>query len=326
MYKEFNLYFQIEDSENLVYYNDVNYNIKDNINADMDKLSEILKKNNEKFNIFYISEKKLFDKYTWISNNYNADITILKTSQYNDFNNNTFNNVILIVDDENNFLKSMIYLYNNTAGFIDFKIKNYFDKNILSDQFEILADFIIKNINEKKYKHIKQLTSFFNKEKFETFGENSVFISPKLNVYRHPISYWTKSSHFVKIEDFNFNEKYIHLSKPHTVCHNCETFYCDRNIYFNFNETTEYKVPAFTECKKTTFISVFQKHIFNKIQNNITLDEIQILDKLNDEFDAETEYFTLHNEMCLVNKIKNYYINYLQLAEDNQNWIYNLNH
>jgi len=218
----------------------------------------------------------------------------------------------------------MVYLYNNTFGFIDFKLKNNFDKNILTPQFEILSDFIIKNILKNNFTQIKQLTSFFTPDKFDTFGENSIFISPELNVYRHPILYWTGCKSFSTLKDFYFSEQFVHASKPHIVCHNCETFYCDRNIYFNFKETTEYKVPAFTECNKTTFISRFQKYIFNNIQDKIILNDNEILDKINQDFNPSREYSKLSRNICITNKIKGFDQNYINIAKEYKNWKYKL--
>jgi hypothetical protein len=128
------------------------------------------------------------------------------------------------------------------------------------------------------------------------------------------------------VKDFELNERYIHFSKPHIVCHNCETFYCERNIYFNKKETNEWKVPAFTECKKTTFISMFQKHIFNRIQEKISISEVEVLDKLNENFDAEREYLILINEICTVNKVKKYNENYIKRSKESKEWKHSLNH
>jgi len=322
MYNSFNIYLQIDDSKDLVFYNDVNYVEQQNI-IDQNKLTNLLSNNKDFYNIYYISSKKVFSDYTWISNDFDADICILKTSNFDNFKHNIFKNVYLIVDDEEKFLDSMIYLYDNVTGFIDFKLKNKFNKNILTNQFEILSKFIVGRILEGKYTLIYQLNYFFEEKKFDTFGENSIFISPKLNIYRHPIFYWTNSNNFSSIDDFKFSEQFIHFSKPHIVCHNCETFYCDRNIYFNYNETTEYKVPAYTECNKTTFISMFQKNIFNNIQENISLNEVEILDKMTEDFNPSKEYARLSMNLCVTNKIKNFKVNYRDVAGEQKNWQHN---
>lgn len=322
MYNIFNVFIQINDSKDLVFFNDVDY-VEKNNNINKNDINSFLLKNNN-LNIYYISDKKEYDKYTWISNNFESDICILKTSNLKNFNKYKFKNVYLIVDDEKMFIESMVYLYNNTFGFIDFKLKNNFDKNILTPQFEILSDFIIKNILKNNFTQIKQLTSFFTPDKFDTFGENSIFISPELNVYRHPILYWTGCKSFSTLKDFYFSEQFVHASKPHIVCHNCETFYCDRNIYFNFKETTEYKVPAFTECNKTTFISRFQKYIFNNIQDKIILNDNEILDKINQDFNPSREYSKLSRNICITNKIKGFDQNYINIAKEYKNWKYKL--
>jgi hypothetical protein len=86
-------------------------------------LKEFIEKNKNSFNIYYISNEKEFEEFNWISDDYSSDIVILKTSEFNEFKNNSFKNVFLIVDDEKAFLDSMVYLYNSVDGFIDFKLK-----------------------------------------------------------------------------------------------------------------------------------------------------------------------------------------------------------
>jgi hypothetical protein len=321
-YKSFNLYFQLEDSKDLIFYNDVNIENIGNSKIDLKEFERISSQNKDDYNIYYISKTKQNNDYTWISDDYSADIVILKSSNFNFFKNDSFYNVILVVDDESYFEQSMRHLYKNARGFIDFKIKNSFNKELLVQQFKGVSDFIIDEIKNGLYTEVKQLNKFFNEEKYDSFGENSVFIAPNFNVYRHPIAYWHNTKRFVPIQEFKFNEEFVHFSKPHIVCHNCETFYCDRNIYFNFKETTEWKVPAFTECRKTTFISMFQKHIFNRIQDEISLNEYEPLDKLGKEFNAEKEYLILVEGLSLVNKIKGFNPNYVRDSGELSKWEY----
>jgi hypothetical protein len=162
-YDEFNIYIQLDDSQRLVFFNDVDY-VEKNNNINKKLLKEFIEKNKNSFNIYYISNEKEFEEFNWISDDYSSDIVILKTSEFNEFKNNSFKNVFLIVDDEKAFLDSMVYLYNSVDGFIDFKLKNNFDSNILQTQFQAFSEFIVEQIKSKNYTEIKQLTKFFEKK------------------------------------------------------------------------------------------------------------------------------------------------------------------
>lgn len=319
MYNQFNLYFLLEDDKDLVYFNDINYIEKNNI-ADKEKIKNFVK-DNDQYNIFYISKKKEFENFMWISDDYSADVVILKSSEYSEWKDNKFHNVILKIDSYDNLLEILCELYYSVDGWVDLKF-NKLEKDILFPVFNNYAKFIAIEINNGNYTHIKQFNSFFNKEKFDAFGENSAFVSPDLKVYCHPSFYWTDNEEglYSSLDEFYFSEERIHFSRPHIVCHTCETFYCERNIYNNFMETREFKVPAFSECNKTTFLSEFSKIIFNRIQDKITLNEVEILDRLDTKFNAEMEYHKISKKLTAVNNIKNIEFNYVKDAKEHKDW------
>jgi len=321
MYKNYNIYFAMECSQDFV--SDINcqYNIESNIQQDQ-LFVEQFAKENPQYNIFYFSKNKLFDNFTWISNVYDADIVILKTSMFDNFSKNTFSNVILLVDDLDNLLKSLVYLYQNISGYLDISLSDNFDKNLLYNILDDYSIFVSEQISSGNFTYVKQLTSFFNEEKFSSFGENSVFVSPDNSVYYHPSFYWSgnKTGYIGNIKDFFFSESLVHSSRPHIVCHSCETFYCNRSIYSNKIETGELKVPSFSECKKTTIFTIFSKRIFNNIQDNISLNEFEILDRLDTKFDAEIEFHKIENNLILTNKIKGIHFNYVEIAKENIDW------
>jgi hypothetical protein len=259
----------------------------------------------------FISEQRV-QGYPWASRDRSANYVIVKTSDVLDESVDQLENVILLVDDESKFFDSFLYVYDRVTGNIDIQIKNEFDSRVLSQQFADLVPILSDSIKENDFVHVKHLNSFFTKEKFGAFGVEAFFVSPDLNVYYHPGFYYDQSKPIATFQDFSPTEFVTHFSKPHILCHNCESFYCDRSVYSNKTFTSELKAPAFTECRKTTFLAYFSKKIFNIIQDQIELVEYEMLDKVDADFDAEREYNKLLKNMSVVNNIKGIDLNYLR--------------
>lgn len=248
----------------------------------------------------------------WCSTDPTADYVIIRTSTFNPEIHKEMKNVFLLVDDEERFLDTMVSLYYETSGFIDIRLNNHFSSEVLSPQFEVLSKFMIDEIDKGDFVHVLQLNSFFTPEKFGGFGIDTFFVSPDLQVYYHPGFYYEGMKPIKSFESFEAVEFVTHFSKPHLVCHACETFYCERNVFFNKKETTELKVPAATECAKTTFMARFSKRIFNSIQNTITIVEDLNLDKVSYDFSSTDVYRHLLNGLVAVNSIKNINLNYME--------------
>lgn len=251
----------------------------------------------------FIVNRENFEYYkdfNTIGDHFDCNIVLVNDSNIDYYKDKQLKNVYLFINDEDKFFNNFIKIVDNTVGYIEFKFKDFsnYDINKLSIELEKISDYITKIIDKKPY--IKNLTSFFVKEKFNKFGENDFFISPSGDIYSHPSFYYSNSN--VKIStiyDFKFNG---YIYSPHLLCINCETFYCDRNIYSNKINTGEYKAPATNSCALTSLLSKYSKNIFNSFMKKQIV-EYEDLDKV-DSFDAEIFYKNFLQKKCICNKIK----------------------
>ena len=62
----------------------------------------------------------------------------------------------------------------------------------------------------------------------------------------------------------------------------------------------------------------------NNIQDKIILNDNEILDKINQDFNPSREYSKLSRNICITNKIKGFDQNYINIAKEYKNWKYKL--
>ena len=298
----FDFYILI-DSTSHVIYNCDNKTKKTKLSEEDIKLIEDKFKYN---NLYYIYDESIYN-----NNNLYIDTITDKNIDVK----KPLKNVYLFVDDENKLLDNILKIYNNISGWIDLKFKNFnkYDTTILADQLEQLNIFLYEAYKLDNLKLINQITGFMcQTDKFDRFGEKAFFIAPNKNIYCHPWFYYANNNEGIiaTIENFDEDdEENIHFTKPSLVCQACECFYCDRNIYFNKIETSEFLVPAAEECKKTTFLSYYSKALFNIIMNDNITDIGVDLDIGKNNIDFEDMYERLKNGKIITNKIKNLNIN-----------------
>jgi len=254
--------------------------------------------------------------YNLIDNSFNSN-----KINYNIFTENSeakySENAFLIINDEKKIFDCVTKLYPYIKT-LNIKLPYFYnmDIDILKNQFEMLNAFLYEMYLDNNLKIIYQLTSFLIKEKFDFFGDNTFYISPDGYIWYHPMFYYNNDSvgricHYSNFYNNDFN----HISKPSIVCQACECFYCDRNIYWNKLETSEFKVPSKEECAKTTFLSLYSKLLFNKIFNS-TLDPYENLDVCNTKLDFDIIFKKLDDKKVKVNYIKNIDLNYLRYNID----------
>jgi hypothetical protein len=163
---------------------------------------------------------------------------------------------------------------------------------------------VLYELNSKGSKLlVKNINGCFIRQKFQSFGEADFFISPEGKIYYHPSFYYNQDSRGIlcDVKDFKKDELNTHFTQPHLICINCETFYCDRNIYANKINTGEFKVPSENSCATATLFSEFSRSYFNKLNQVQLLDPKENLDKI-EVFESEKYYKKTNN--CLVNKVK----------------------
>jgi len=258
--------------------------------------------------IFIVKNENIqqFDGLTTISDSPSATISIITDENISSFVNKKIQNAFLFVSNPDNFYRNFCSIVQNISGFIEFK----FAENIsgIDKPLDKIVDHMLFLIQNKiKIPIVKNLQGFEFADKFEQFGETSFFVNCFGDMYYHPAFSYVKKEKICAIKEFNINnEKFFHFTKPHLMCMNCETFYCDRNIYINKIKTNEFMVPSSSTCALTTIINKYSMKLFNAIYNQNIVPKDN-LDKA-DSFDAENEYANLLSGKCLCNKIKG--INY----------------
>lgn len=261
---------------------------------------ELITKISKLFNIENIFVDSIKNKTIGENGNY---ITVIHDYNIDNYLNKDLNNVIFLVHDEKNLFNNILKLSEIVSGYIDLQLK-YIDEyclETLKSEFEKIIMFM----KEFKQLNILQLNSFYNDKKFSDFGVDTFFISPELDVYSHPNFYYTndKKGLICSFIDLDFlNVDIFQKLRPHIVCKTCNTFYCDRNIYYNKLNTSEFIVPYSKECKKTTFLSYYSK----KLYNNITGENINVDEDLDTVFDFEPDeaYKKMINDEIQTNNIK----------------------
>lgn len=244
--------------------------------------------NNNIFNNNIIPKNLNIESDTTIIHDYNID-------NYTSY----IENAIVFINDEKKLFDTIMKLKEIVFGYIDIKFKslNNYNLEILHEKLKHIIQFLYISHSYKTDTPtfiIKQLNDFSFNNRYGDFGVNSIFIDPELNVYFHPDFYYNNEDPISHLLDFDFlNKEIFHETKPHLICENCESFYCERNIYNNKKFTSEYKVPATIECEKTTLLSNYSKQLYNMIYNK-NLNVNKNLDVVN-SFDAETEFKKLKN-------------------------------
>jgi len=254
-------------------------------------------------------------KYVFIVNN-DYDPTDMLTvgesskntiSIVNDFNvdqfTDPFENALLMVNDVENLYTNFSRVFPLIKGSIE--IKPSFDTNL--DALDVQLEKIVDHLSGLKDNKtiVKNLNSFFTKEKFNLFGERAFFVDTEGYVYYHPAFYYEGLGRgkICRIDEFaQRGEEAMHFSRPHLVCLNCETFYCDRNVYLNKIKTTEYKVPCEYSCKLTSLFMKHSKVLFERLYG----DKINTPDNLDRvaDFAIELEYDNLVKNRSTCNRIK----------------------
>lgn len=258
--------------------------------------------------VFIVDEEtySVFSDFTTIGDYEKCDYVVITDKNIEKFVDKKLKNVLLFVDDAKKFYDNFCSIYNRCQS-IEFKfqeITNY-DKKTLEESLEKIIQFIIKNLEiNKEMKLVKQLNSFAVKEKFNKFGETDFFVDTNLNVYPHASLYYSKAN--VKCQNLNsFNfEKIYQLTKPHLVCIDCETFYCDRDVYRNKIKTGEYITPCINSCATTEILSKYSKRLFNILMDFNLKEEENFNDRINN-FKPSFEYRVFLRKECICNKIKN---------------------
>ncbi len=274
---------------------------------------DLIKDRFEYLDIYFINKK--VDGYKTISKNADADIVLISDDNIDTFKT-PLNDVYLLVYNETKFCENIIKIYNLVHGTIDLKFKYFlnYDMIEIEKQLTLLNHFLYQSFITDKITIIKQLTGFFIKDKFNDFGEDAFFIGNDMNVYSHPSFFYknNKDGIISTVEGFDEDsEENIHFTRPHIICHCCECFYCDRDVYYNKIETSEFKTPAFEECKKNTMLNKYAILLFNNIQNNIEISP-ENLDIFASELNFEEMYFKLNKNEIITNRIKRINLNYLK--------------
>lgn len=287
----------------------------DQINIEKENINLILNLSS-RFNIetHFITNNKIDTDVLTISPLSYAHTVLMHDKDINEHKNKKLNNVIFFVHNEKELFENILKLNDITYGVIDLKLQyleNY-DREILIREFEKILDFFktIARINERYESEIdlriRQLSYFYEQQKF-TWSGQEFFISPGLKVYYHPNYYYTNNEegYICDLQDLDFLNKDVFVfTKPHLVCENCNTFYCERDIYFNKQATSEFKVPTVKECERTTFLMHYAKQLWN-----YTVDRPKLIDSdLNPypDYDIHKSLQEYENKNCVINQIKKY--------------------
>lgn len=256
--------------------------------------------------IFISNDSEYFGRFATAGNSEQNTITVVNDLNACSFNGKILQNVLLNIDDLDLFFRNYRFIVNNTAGFIEFKFNDSleYDMNKLDSAMSEIIDDLAELEKNGLAPIIKNLNSYRIKEKFNQFGETNFFVDTKGTIYFHPSFYYQQISDGVagKISDFSLDdERFFHFTKPHILCLNCETFFCDRNIFMNKIKTSEFNVPSKQTCELTTLLSKHSKKLFSKIWGrNLSISN---LDKVED-FNIENEYGNLKVNNCECNQIK----------------------
>jgi len=236
-----------------------------------------------------------------VSNINGSFFTIIHDYEIEKYLHLKLNNIKLFIHDEKNLFDNMLKISKIINGVLDLQLYdiNKYNIDILQKEFEKVL-ILLKKIKDFK---VLQLNSFDLKTKFSIFGDNSFFLSPDLKVFYHPNFYYLNKTPICDFIDLDFlNEDIFNEVKPHLICMCCNTFYCDRDIYDNKINTSEYKVPSSFQCKQTTFLSHYSKKLYNLMYNEVIEDNN--LDVVKD-FDPDTFYNKIQNNDVKCNIIKN---------------------
>jgi hypothetical protein len=286
--------------------------------AEQNSLSEEdVSKIKEKFSNHKLIFIEKEENYDFVSNDSTANIVVIEDSTVDSYTSKNLKNVYLKVEDENNLFASVACLYPYIEESLDLKFKYFYDynKDVLSEQLDYLKEFLLEMNKDGDLKLIHQITGFLNrKTKFDDFGEFSFFIAPDKYIYSHPMFYYAgdKKGRICLFEEYQDSEDFNQLIKPSLVCQACECFYCDRNIYWNKTETSEFKAPAKEECDKTTFLSKYSKSLFNEIFSSNILDPDLNLDIGDKKIEFEQMYSNLKDDKITTNKIKGLKLSYVK--------------
>lgn len=266
---------------------------------------ELIKEKFKYHNLYFIAEKS---DYRNIWDDGDAYISIVRDDNIDSFI--SMNNVYLFVEDESKLFENIKKVYDRTTGWIDLRFRDFntYDRDVLNEQLAKIEDFLFAMYEEGKLRLINQLTGFMNKvDKFDRFGYSAFFIAPDGNIYSHPMFYYNDNKQGIisNIADFNEDSEEInHYTKPSLVCQTCTCFYCDKNIYYNKIETSEFMAPAAEECGKNTLLSFYSKKLFNRIIGKLVFTPEENLDKGNEPIPFEVLYDDLVNDRIKINKVK----------------------
>jgi hypothetical protein len=276
---------------------------------DSSTLSKILKKFDPKSLFFVVNEEvyDIFKDFYTIGNYEKCDIVLINDANIDNYKNIRLSNVYLFINDESKMFDNFKKIYENVDGFIEFKMMNIsnYDEKILEKQIAAICDVLYELEKIGSPLIVKQLNGYKMTPKFQEFGEWDYFIGVDGKIYFHPSFYYSRSDFGVltTIDKYEEQELNIHFTRPHLICVNCESFYCDRNIFNNKILTGEYKVPCIASCKMTTIFSKFSKMLLNKILEETVFDPLENLDRV-DLFEATVEYEKFQNKETKTNRFK----------------------
>ncbi len=292
----------IQTSNKVVIENITNFNTGDMDSTTLNSIADNIKNDT----CFFIIKKEDVENYQGlltIGESEKCSISIINDKNIGIYINKPINNAYLFVSE--NLFDNFTLIVNNVRGFIELKFPQEYDTDKLNEQLYLVRQKIKELELSGSFVMVKNITGYKSSEKFDPFGYGAFFIDVSGFVYYHPSFYYQKieGESLCHISQFDkSDEKYFHFTKPHLMCINCETFYCNRNIFNNRLKTKEYLVPATSTCALTTLTSNHSKSLYNELtQSNIL--PLENLDRA-ESFDAETEYKSFLNQDCMCNKIK----------------------
>lgn len=220
------------------------------------------------------------------------------------------NNVILFVDNESMLFSNFFSIAPNVHGVIDLKMKslNHYNADRLFPEIMKVCKYIETTARYAPVV-VKQLSGFLLREKFSDYGFNTFFVSPDLNIWCHPKFYYLQDTRGLMgtVVDLELNDELNHFTRPHLICESCETFYCDRDVYRNLDESGDIKTPAASTCADTQVFAKLSKELYERITGehvpNSKLDR-------SDTFNPEEEFEKQVRDEVLANSIKK--INFIE--------------
>lgn len=217
---------------------------------------------------------------------------------------------ILFVDNESMLFNNFFTIVSNIHGIIDLRMKelNRYNNDILLPEIMKISKYIE---TAAKYTTVvvKQLSGFFLRDKFQDYGFNTFFVSPDLNIWCHPKFYYLQDNRGLlgSVVDLELNDELNHYTRPHLICESCNTFYCDRDVYQNLEESGDIKTPAVSTCTDTQVFAKLSKELYEKITGEHVPN-----DKLDrsETFIAEDEFEKQVTNSVIANNIKK--INFIE--------------